>query len=50
MRRIAAHIMTINGIEYMNHVIELDSDDSVIRHYPLTHELPQTEWRNRYDK
>ena len=50
MRRIAAHKVRIDGHEYLNHVVELDENDNIIRHYPLTKELANTEWRNQYDK
>ncbi|MBQ0143259.1 MAG: hypothetical protein KBT06_10795 [Prevotellaceae bacterium] len=50
MKRIAAHHMTLGGIMYVNHVVELDDNGSIVKHYPLLEELPQTEWMNNYDK
>ena len=43
MRRIAASRVYINGKEFHNHVVEL-LDNHLLRHYPLTEELPMTEW------
>lgn len=44
MRRIAAScIITPDGKEYHNHVVELDGDH-IVSLYPLTSELPMTEW------
>ena len=48
MRRIAAHTMTIDGTEYHLHVAELTGEGRLLRHYPLTCELPQTEWYHEY--
>ncbi|MCQ2132131.1 MAG: hypothetical protein MJY90_02220 [Bacteroidaceae bacterium] len=48
MRRIAAHTMTISGETFRLHVAELTDDGTLIRHYPLTHELPQTEWHHTF--
>ena len=45
-RRIAASRVIIEGKLYRTHVVELDSDDNVIRHYDLSEELPSTEWHN----
>jgi len=52
MRRIAASHVTINGHDYRNHVVELDEQGLIIRHYPLTEELPHTEWHQHlcYDE
>ena len=36
--------MTIEGVTYTNHVVELQ-DGKLLRHYPLTEELHSTEWR-----
>lgn len=43
-RRVAATRVYLNRHEfYTNHIVEL-SDHIVISHYPLTAELPHTEW------
>lgn len=47
MKRIAASTMIINGEEYHNHVVEIEQG-RVVNHYPLTEELPNTEWRIRF--
>ncbi len=47
MKRIAASTMIINGEEYHNHVVEINNGH-IARHYPLTEELPNTEWRIRF--
>lgn len=43
MKRQASHKVIIDGVEYTNHVVETESG-RLLRHYPLTEELPQTEW------
>ena len=30
--------------QYYNHVVEVSEDKTMINHYPLTEELPMTEW------
>lgn len=44
MKRQAASIVEIGTETYHNHVVETDDEGNIIRHYPLTEELPHTEW------
>lgn len=44
MKRIASLTVIIHGKKYVRHVVELSDDGKLINHYPLTHELPNTEW------
>ncbi len=44
MKRIAALNVIIHGTEFVRHVVELSDDGKLLRHYPLTHELPNTVW------
>ena len=43
MRRIAATRVYIEKKEFHNHVVEL-FDHLLVNHYPLSGELPMTEW------
>ena len=43
MKRQAAHKVIIDGVHYTNHVVEIE-DGKLLRHYPLSEELPNTEW------
>ena len=43
MLRLAANKVVIDGERFTNHVVEL-VDGLLVRHYPLTYELPQTQW------
>ena len=55
IRKVATNRVYLSDHEcYTNHIVEL-SDHIIIRHYPLTTELPHTEWlggtiviRNQY--
>lgn len=46
--RIAAHTMVINGETFHLHVAEVSDNGKLIRHYPLTCELPHTIWTEYY--
>ena len=41
--RLAANKVVIDGIQFTNHVVELE-DGVLVKHYPLTEEPPHTEW------
>jgi len=41
--RLAANKVVIDGLEFTNHVVELE-DGVLVKHYPLTEELPYAEW------
>ena len=41
--RLAANKVIIDGEKFTNHVVEL-GEDVLVRHYPLTEELPHTQW------
>ena len=41
--RLAANKVVIDGLEFTNHVVELE-DGALVKHYSLTEELPQAEW------
>ena len=41
--RLAANKVIIDGEQFINHVVELE-DDVLQSHYPLTEELPHTQW------
>lgn len=49
MRRIAAAELVVGGKTYKQSVAELDDDGQLIRFYPLTEELPHTEWCERLE-
>lgn len=41
--RLAANKVVIDGVQFTNHVVELE-DGVLVKHYPLTEELPHSEW------
>ena len=41
--RLAANKVVIDGVQFTNHVVELE-DGVLVKHYPLTEELPHAEW------
>lgn len=41
-----AKVILPDGEQRIREVVEFDSDGNVLAHYPLTEELPFTEWRN----
>lgn len=41
--RLAANKVVIDGLEFTNHVVELE-DGVFVKHYSLTEELPHAEW------
>lgn len=48
MRRVAAHRMTIGEETFINHIVEIDENGHLLSHYPLSTELPSTEWYNEF--
>lgn len=46
MKRYAASHVVIDNTVYTNHVVEVDEQGNVVHHYPLTAELPATEWHH----
>ncbi len=48
MRRVAAHRMTIGKDMFINHIAEMDESGLLLSHYPLSEELPATEWYNEF--
>ena len=43
MSRFAANKVIIDGEQFFNHVVEF-VDELLVNHYPLTEELPHTQW------
>jgi len=41
--KLAANKVIIDGTQFTNHVVELE-DGVLVKHYPLTEELPHAEW------